>query len=220
MSARPEDKEQRKVSQTTPMEASMKPPLGEKEGTAKRDRAEAKSMEESNSNSPPEERPPANQHQKHSTGVAAPMPTPAHGALPPLASAPTPLWKGITGMISNTVSKVFGGSREESESESDTGEPSRSYVTPAPPQPQPSLTAATREVPVQDEQELKRARHVAARAYALGLGEEERAYYGSTVDTNAHVVPVQQQKPERTKKRKVFTAPSAQHNRNRNRNQN
>jgi hypothetical protein len=208
MSAKPENKEQRKVAQTTPLEANMEPRLGEKKDTDKKDKAEAKSIEESKSNSPPEKRPHFSQQQKHSTGVAAPISTTT--AVPPLASTSNPLWKGITGMISNTVSKVFGASREESESESDTGEPSQSHVTPAPAPPQPAppqllQTATKRDVPVQDERELKRARHEAARAYALGLGEEERAYYASTVDTNTQV-PVQH-KPETKPKRKVFTAP-------------
>jgi hypothetical protein len=102
------------------MEASMKPSLGEKEVLLGRDRAVLKSMEGNRIRiSPPEERP-ANQHQKYPPALLL-LPTPTW-IFVFLASAPTPR-KGITGTISNTVSKVFGGSREELESESDTGEP-------------------------------------------------------------------------------------------------
>jgi hypothetical protein len=227
MSAKPDDKEQYKAVQTTPLEANMEPPLSEKEDTAKKDTAKEKSIEKSNSNSPPEKLPPEDQRQKHSTGVAAPLPAPTPNstavpnpvavpaAVPPLASAPTPLWKGITGMISNTVSKVFGPPREESESESDTGEPSK---PPSKPPTQPPSKPPTQSAPLpppqnatkpnpQDEQELKRARHVAARAYALGLGDKERAYYAST---KSHAPVLLHKVPEQKAKRKVFTAPKPQ----------
>jgi hypothetical protein len=209
MSAKPEDKEQRKVAQSAPLKANMKPRFGEKDDIAKKDRDEEKSMQESNSNSPPDKRFRADQQQKHSTAaaataVAAPVHVavlnPAHVAVPLVASGPTPLWKGITGMISNTVSKVFGASREESESESDNGEPSQSQSTPA--TMPPSHNAIRPDVLVQDDQDLKRARHEAARAYALGLGEDERAYYASTVDAQ----PVRKL-PVTKPTRKVFTAP-------------
>jgi hypothetical protein len=63
------------------------------------------------------------------------------------------VWRGITGMISNTVSKVFGatGTRTGSESESDA------------------------EPESQEELKIKRARHRAARAYALGLSTQNVA---------------------------------------------
>jgi hypothetical protein len=222
MSAKPEDKdkEQRKEGQTTPLEINMAPALGEKEKeTAKKDTAEEISIEESNSNSnsPIEKRSSADPQQRHSTSVAAPAPTPTavpnHVSAPtavavdvaPLVPAPIPLWKGITGMISNTVSKVwFGAPREAFGSESDTGEasllPSKPLPAPAPALAGVPPSTNVTEVDSQDEKrELKRTRHEAARAYALGLGEDEKAY-----DTSTVAVPkVPDQKP----KRKVFNSP-------------
>jgi hypothetical protein len=209
MSAKPEDKdkEQRKEVQTTRLKINMAPTLGEKEA----DTAEEKSNSNSNSNSSTDKRPTADpQQRRHSTGVAAltptavpnPAPAPTAVAVAPLAPARTPLWRGIAGMISNTVSKVFGAPREAFGIESDTGKPSqlpsKSLPAPAPAVSPPSKNAT--EIDSQeDETELKRTRHEAARAYALGLGEDEKAYDASTVA----VPKVPDQKP----KRKVFTSP-------------
>jgi hypothetical protein len=221
MSAKPEDKEkeQRKEVQTSStLEINLAPALGEKEqDIAKKDTAEEKSIEESNSNAnaPTDKHPTADPQKKHSTSVAAPAastptavpnPVPASTAVAvaPLAPASTPLWKGIAGMISNTVSKVFGGApRESFGSESDKGEapqlPSKPLPAPAPAVAPPSTNVTEVDSEEDEKEQFKRARHEAARAYALGLGEDEKVYDASTV-----AVP---KLPDQKPKRKVFTSP-------------
>jgi hypothetical protein len=187
-----------KEVQTSPLESNMAPALGEKADTSKKDTTEEKSIEESksNSNCPTDKRPTADPQEKHSTCVAAPatpnptavpnpVPAPTAVTVASLTPAPTPLWKGIAGMISKTVSKVFGAPREAFGSESDnTGEPSKPLPAPTP---APAVVEAlpsknVTEFDSQDEKkELKRKRHEAARAYALGLGEDEKVYDASTV---------------------------------------